>query len=423
MSIRSRPLPISLALLLVLAAVLASASPARAQPPRWTQVSVGDDHACALDAEGRVFCWGNNHAGQLGARTPIRCGIVSESGARSCYPLPSDTTPVEAGGGMRFDSVSAGRYRTCALDHAGKAFCWGTRMGDTAAYTDRCLRGARCSFAPVPLEPRRVFVALNAQARCGVDAAGVALCWGNGVHTPAGSEKVWPRTAFASLDGESGTGGVFCAAARDGRVFCRGENDFGELGVGRADSVPSDPGPVESAVRFTRVAVLDHWVCALDGDGAAHCWGAGGYADAPRGSAPPPGFGVCNPYGSPTLCATRPWPVAGGLRFRSLEGTRGRERRMLALVEGGAAYTWRGDHVPRPWRPEHRWASVSGGDWGECGVTTDGQLFCWGRDPHEEVRGRIRHPDERVNRRACCAALPRRGGGSRLAVEVAMMRD
>jgi hypothetical protein len=39
-----------------------------------------------------------------------------------------------------------------------------------------------------------------------------------------------------------------------------------------------------------------------------------------------------------------------------------------------------------------RGVSVSAGDCGQCGVTTGGELFCWGRDPHEAVQGRIPHP-------------------------------
>jgi alpha-tubulin suppressor-like RCC1 family protein len=80
--------------------------PAGAQ--RWASVSVGDDHACALDVDGRAFCWGYNHSAQLGARTETRCGIVGESGHRSCYPVESETRPVAAGGGVPFASIGAG---------------------------------------------------------------------------------------------------------------------------------------------------------------------------------------------------------------------------------------------------------------------------------------------------------------------------
>ncbi len=111
-------------LIALLITLLAHGPAAADATPRWATVSVGHDHACALDTEGRAFCWGYNHAGQLGGRTIVRCGIVSESGARSCYPVPSDTA-VAVEGGRRFASLSAGEYRTCALDAEGRAFCWG----------------------------------------------------------------------------------------------------------------------------------------------------------------------------------------------------------------------------------------------------------------------------------------------------------
>lgn len=87
---RSRRPKLIAPILVILAIVFA----APAQGQRWASVSVGDDHVCALDMEGRAYCFGDNHAGQIGARTDIRCGIVSESGRRSCYPLPSDSTPL-----------------------------------------------------------------------------------------------------------------------------------------------------------------------------------------------------------------------------------------------------------------------------------------------------------------------------------------
>ena len=53
---------------------------------------------------------------------------------------------------------------------------------------------------------------------------------------------------------------------------------------------------------------------------------------------------------------------------------------------------WGGDRVAWRWHPERRWASVSAGDRGQCGVTTGGELFCWGRGSDDEVPKRIPHP-------------------------------
>lgn len=370
--------------------LLALAASVRAQPA-WRSVSVGDDHVCALDADGRAYCFGNNHSAQLGARTPEKCGIIGESGARGCYPTASEPTPLAAGGAMRFASIHAGRYVTCGIDAEGRAFCWGEPMGDTAAYRDPCLRGRACSFSPIPLDPARRFAAFDGKSRCGVARDGEALCWGTEYRKTADVTTPW-STPIAAVAGDPETK-TFCAAARDGRAYCRGEARYGLLGTG--DSTSAAGTPVTGAARFTQLATMAFWVCGLDREGAAHCWGSGSYGDASAGQVRA-GFERCPTYGSYTWCNRGPARVGGTMRYRSItampRGTMPTRYEVVGLTADGEAFLWDAERVPRPWHADRRWRSVSAGDWGQCGVTTRGELFCWGRDPHEEVQGLIPHP-------------------------------
>lgn len=376
----------------LLPALLLLAAPLRAQG--WVSVSVGDDHVCALDGQGRAYCFGNNHAGQLGARTPAQCGIVSESGRRSCYPQASGSLPLPAGGGMRFAAVTAGRYLSCGVHADGRAYCWGAPIDDPTGYRDECLHNQPCSFAPVPLRPEQRFASMDARSRCAVERAGTALCWSDDRWTSVRAATPWDELEVEQVDGSLETE-TFCAVARGGRVFCRGDGSFGVLGTGHAETAARMP--VESRARFKEVAVVGSWVCGLDAEGAAHCWGAAAYDDATRDSVPREGFERCERWGTETWCNRRPAPVDGGLRFRSLtampRGTMPVVHEMVGLTAEGAAYVWGGDRVPQPWRPDDRWRSVSAGDWGQCAVSAAGELFCWGRSPHEAVRGRIPHPE------------------------------
>jgi Regulator of chromosome condensation (RCC1) repeat len=277
---------------------------------------------------------------------------------------------------------------TCALSRAGAAYCWGAAMGDSAAYADRCLEDRPCSFAPVPLAAGRAFASLNPAYRCGVSTDGQAVCWANPQGSDAAAPGGFPGLALVAVDGEPGTDNA-CAVLRSGAVVCRGDGTFGLLGNGTRDSL-SAPVPVASAERFGQVAVLGHWACALSRAGRAFCWGAAGYDDVHTADAPA-GFEVCPRWGSRTRCNTRPVSVSGALRFRSLTRLP-RDTAMLGIMADGRAYAWGGDRDPRPWHADQRWANVSAGDWGTCGVTTAGELFCWGRNPHDAVRGRIAHP-------------------------------
>lgn len=70
----------------------------------FTKVAVGDQHACAIRADGRLLCWGTDGDG----RAP---------------PGPSQDT---------FVDVSAGSKHTCAVRSDGKMLCWGDDLWGVA---------------------------------------------------------------------------------------------------------------------------------------------------------------------------------------------------------------------------------------------------------------------------------------------------
>jgi alpha-tubulin suppressor-like RCC1 family protein len=74
-------------------------------------VHVGQTHACTLQSNGKVTCWGGAQAGQTGV------GI-------------GDVTPPTAlilpGGAESVKALAVGGQHTCALDASGQLLCWGT---------------------------------------------------------------------------------------------------------------------------------------------------------------------------------------------------------------------------------------------------------------------------------------------------------
>jgi alpha-tubulin suppressor-like RCC1 family protein len=73
-------------------------------------VGVGLTHACALLADGSVWCWGDNTGGQRGDGTTLQS------------PAP---TAVE--GGHSFSELSVGAVHSCARA-AGEVWCWGLNL-------------------------------------------------------------------------------------------------------------------------------------------------------------------------------------------------------------------------------------------------------------------------------------------------------
>jgi len=77
-------------------------------------VSCGSDDTCAVLADGRVECWGNNFTGQLGTGD----GVFSYA------------APVLIDVGFPVDSIASGFFHRCALSTTGDLKCWGYNGGN-----------------------------------------------------------------------------------------------------------------------------------------------------------------------------------------------------------------------------------------------------------------------------------------------------
>ena len=123
--------------------------------------------------------------------------------------------------------------------------------------------------------------------------------------------RVWtPAPPFTSIEaGVSHT----CALTEDGRAWCWGLNEYGQLGTGAPDAcvfageyrIPCASGavPVATDQRFTILAVGYYHSCGLTDAGAVWCWGLNDRGQLGDGS---------------TTTRATPGAVAGEHRFRAL---------------------------------------------------------------------------------------------------------
>ncbi len=117
--------------------------------PEARAIAVGGHHVCALaKATGKVHCWGNNSASQLGDGS-----------------TKSGSTPVEAVGLDDVSQLSAGWRHTCARRNVdGEVWCWGLNEA----------RQAGASSGSVVHTPRLVLKGAL-EVRCGWDHTCVRL--------------------------------------------------------------------------------------------------------------------------------------------------------------------------------------------------------------------------------------------------------
>ena len=236
---------------------------------RFSTVSVGGSHACALNLTGLAFCWGADDFGQLGdnrqetSSTPIP--VVGVSG------LETDA--------LRYSAISAGSSHTCAIEQGtGRAYCWGNgaagQLGNGATDTLDTPRAVSSSLAFSR-------IAAGTDHTCAVTTAGALYCWGNnsaGQLSGSGSQLVPALVGTGYRDvtvGEQFT----CALTTSGEIRCFGSNSHGQLGRGEGNpsGTASNVAAIVGGQSWRSVSAGRRSVCAIDTAGDAYCWGSNSY--------------------------------------------------------------------------------------------------------------------------------------------------
>ena len=232
----------------------------------FTSLTIGGwGFVCGLTAGGAAYCWGVNSEGEFGDGTTT-----------------SSPTPVRAGGGMTFMSLSAGLSSACGVALDGTAYCWGRLPA--AAHPELCqvddMSGEMFCTRPmaVPSEVPFTQVSAGEGFYCGLTPDGAAYCWGwyPGGESNAGSVAVPGLLRFATLSVGAQRA---CGVASNGSAYC-----WGWIPIPPPGELRNSPTLVQGGTIFAAASVGLLHACGVTPDGAAYCWGVNSNGELGDGS-------------------------------------------------------------------------------------------------------------------------------------------
>jgi len=149
-----------------------------------TAIGMGNNFSCAVIANGRVKCWGDNRKGQLGIGTSEEALI-----------------PVETKGITSAIKIDAGSLHACALLRQGTVNCWGLNQGGQLGYAtqDDPKRPVHEQDISIPDEVRGLRsvrdVAVGLLHSCSLEEQSAVKCWGGNTNGGYFTTRVGASTA------------------------------------------------------------------------------------------------------------------------------------------------------------------------------------------------------------------------------------
>jgi hypothetical protein len=297
--------------------------------PAAVSVSAGSVDACAVLADGSVWCWGNDGDDQVGS------GVDGGGGVNKW------SIPVRVALGGPAQSVAAGDGFSCALLTDATVWCWGGLPGPPAKPTT---------------VPTMVAFPPGTVAGDGGDAGAPYARHATAIAVSHGG--VVPDTARYA-----------CALMNDRTVWC-----WGFLG---GAGILTQPTQMQGLTSATSIAVGHSYACATQVDDSLWCWGNINIG-IPETSQTPVNFG--SQAGQLALNATPASPLAAG------------DRTACGLLSDGRVVCWGSNSsllegskaVFQPPQFVHQVDNaivVAVGFSSACAIISGGRVTCWGQGP------------------------------------------
>ena len=136
---------------------------------RFSTITAGFAHTCALTTAGVAYCWGSTNQGQIGSGNAIQ----------QMSPTPVSISALPSG--TAFSTLTAAKGHTCALTTAGVPYCWGDNslgaLGSGAVVVDR-LSPVAVSISALPTGTMFSAIDTGELHTCALTTTGTPYCWG-----------------------------------------------------------------------------------------------------------------------------------------------------------------------------------------------------------------------------------------------------
>ncbi len=159
------------------------------------------------------------------------------------------------------------------------AYSWGDGSLGRLGYA---LPAGTAQLAPAAMAGNANVIALRAGGHhsCGILKNGSLWCWGQansgqlGVGGPPVSFLDTPTQVGSATDWQVIAPGVFhTCGIRGGQMWCWGSNQYGELGLGYTSSGEDTPARVGADSDWVNVAAGGYFTCGIRQGGFLYCWG------------------------------------------------------------------------------------------------------------------------------------------------------